>query len=418
MIKTYCIITPQVSNMGGAQLYCLRRVNYLLKNGYNVKLIVGNDENFILENEFKATSILKIDEITEPLFIVSRQKTQQILSKIKEFLRDEDVIFESHLPALAIWGELIAKELKSKHIIYFLIEVSIKDFRYFQIKDYFIWKLKRNECYGVSNISLKLIFGEYFDEKYNNYINIGFDINELTENTNPDFLKEIPPHDFIIGTVARLSKTYITELINSSIKLSLKYPDLRFLLIIAGNDPDASILSRLRKKYLTNNNFSILFPGYINPIGKDFFRYLDVFVGMGTASVNSIAQKCATINIDPRTNLASGIFGVNNFNFAYDVSGTSLPIHKYLEKFIDNENLIEQAGINGYNLYKKEFDLVGCMNKFDFLIKSSNSTKKYWSFSNSYINNNCLKVIKYNFIKTIFFSKTYPYYRIIKNMKN
>ena len=49
----YVLVTYNVCNHGGGQLYVLRRANYLREHGYDVRIIVCFDDgDFILEKDY------------------------------------------------------------------------------------------------------------------------------------------------------------------------------------------------------------------------------------------------------------------------------------------------------------------------------------------------------------------------------
>lgn len=411
--NTYCIVTPQLGYMGGAQIYCLRRARHLRDIGFEVKFVVSNDDNFLLRDKFLDFPILKIKEIAQPLFAVSSKIKSNITSDIHYFLGNNDVIFESHFPTVCVWGEIFAEKLNAKHVLYLLVEFSYNDYRFIDIKNFFLMKLRKNECVGISNISLELIFGKYFSKEQNNFVNIGVDKSELTIKTVPNLKLNKNKYNLKVGTISRLSKKYIENLINSMHSLSKIYPNFKFLLIIAGDDENKNILKKMRLQYKSYENLDIIFTGYLNPLGCDFFKLIDVFVGMGTASVNSISQKCATVNIDPRTNFASGIFGVDTFNFAYSESNNSMPIHNCIERFLKDKNLIHVAQLQGYKLFNSEYNISVCMKKLDNIIMNS-STNDYYAFPDHYTKNKLL-LLKYRFINSGLFH--FIYHKYIKYLK-
>ena len=99
----------------------------------------------------------------------------------------------------------------------------------------------------------------------------------------------------------------------------------------------------------------------------------DVFVGMGTASINSISQGCLTINIDPTNNMefASGFFGYDTNNFAFSENGKLYCISKKMEEALmmtqqKRKMIISQAKL----LYEKEFVVDRCFDRLDSIIEN------------------------------------------------
>jgi hypothetical protein len=72
--RTYCILTPQVAGMGGAQLYAIRRVNFLKKKDYRVILFVSDTPDFPLKEKFDLIENICIPELISPVFNFSRER--------------------------------------------------------------------------------------------------------------------------------------------------------------------------------------------------------------------------------------------------------------------------------------------------------------------------------------------------------
>lgn len=108
-------------------------------------------------------------------------------------------------------------------------------------------------------------------------------------------------------------------------------------MIVAGGSNTGTREKDLLVKYSKSDiaNLKIVFTGYIKELGKDIFNVSDVFVGMGTASINAISQRCIALNIDPsRNNMCSGIFGIDTNNFGYTEMVKSIQYLRRLKKSI------------------------------------------------------------------------------------
>jgi hypothetical protein len=386
--KNYLIITPSISNLGGAQLYVLRRAKYLISNGYCVKFIVShhNSGNFILENKFAEIPVLHLNQIRNPILLYSKKKIDSIICTIQLFLKEfNNGIVETNSLQLSVWGELISSKLNLKHIIYLLAEPRASAYGFYPGYNFFEYKLNRGEFYGTTEYALSLIFGKQIERDINNFVNVPFDPSELTELSIPRIeTANIDENSFIIGTITRLEKLYLKPFIESCIRLARKHEHMKFTLIIAGGSEDVYILNHLNESYnpatLNIPNLYILFTGYIKLLGRDFFKILDVFAGQGTASINAISQGCATLNIDPITNQCSGIFGVDVENFAYPKNGNIYKIEDKLESLMLDIELFKLAKLKGPELFDRQYSVDFCFNNLDNLINSSSNEDKYYPF--------------------------------------
>jgi hypothetical protein len=382
-MKNYLIIIHDYTGIGGAQLYAIRRANYLIENGYSVSFLVShfNDSKI---GKPESVKIYFNKYLNIPTICLSKNIVNQELDKfIADFKVLDNLIIETFSTEASTWGEIFAQNLGFKHIIYSLGEPNLHQFRYGYFLDFFLFKYYRGELLGLSDCSLRIILGKYFQSNKNYFVNISFDASEVTSETLPKFLGKVNLDSFVIGTLSRLEKEYVSVFVDQVIELAHKYPDKQFSLLVCGEGVKPGLkASDFIEKYSNNvqkpSNLVFFFPGYTFPVGKDFFETLDVFVGMGTAAVSSISQKCATICVDPRVNKSIGIFGVQTRNFAYSNDNKYFEMNNSIEElFLNNEKLLN-AQSEGYKLFTEEFENRSCMNKIDLFIQNSARSNDYF----------------------------------------
>ncbi len=386
--KNYYILTEGISNFGGAQLLVLRRAKFLKSKGFNVKIIVSRHRGeFILEKEFQGFPILYIPELDQPLFKYSNKRISNILNSISIFLYNHnDSIIETNSLQSSVWGELVAKKNKYKHIIYLFSELKIKNYLLYPGLNYFLFKYKRGELFGCSRKSLEIIFGKYYDASQNNFINVSFDSEEIKEKTIPSVENyELLENSKTILTVSRLEKEYVEYLIEDVIKIAKKNPQININLIVGGGTIFNEIKNKFDNNYLPPKlnlpNLRIIFTGYIKVLGVDLFRLTDVFVGMGTASLNSISQKCATLVVNPFTNKTPGILGIHTTTFGYPDNNIEYNLDELIESLLFDYKLLDEAKNNGYELYESSYKTDSCFNKFDDLVSKSNQSIEYYNYN-------------------------------------
>ena len=84
----------------------------------------------------------------------------------------ECIIVESHNDILSQWGEIIAKELKGKHIIILMDEYYRGKKQYYTDKiDFYIYKLHRKEIMGSLEVTERLFEGylHVSENDFNNF---------------------------------------------------------------------------------------------------------------------------------------------------------------------------------------------------------------------------------------------------------
>lgn len=367
-MNQYLIFTPRVSSLGGAQLYTLRRAKHLKEKGNLVSVIVFDVEgDFILKEQFKGIDIFHFPYLKKPCYSLNDNRNK-IIKSLKKIVKNSEVFIETHTLELAVWGEFMAERLNGKNIIYLLDTVDLKKSPYFKNKQFLWFKLERNEIIGISERFLPILFKREIDN--NNYVNIGFDKTELVEESIGKFNRNNFSKDtFIIGTIGRLEKKYIEPLIKTLISLAQEV-NKKFCLIIIGDSIDPKIKIQLTNKYIDSapKNLEIIFTGYINPIGKDFFRTIDVFVGQGTSVVNASSQGCATLVLETNDEYCNGFFGIDTNSFGYSDQKEHYLIKDKLKLVIQNFYYKQLCEKEALNLYNDAFDLQSCFNKMDKIV--------------------------------------------------
>ena len=342
-----------------------------------VHVVVSDHSQFFpLADSFEGLLLSIVPEIkyhvAQQTYDVQESVLNNLVNGIGMF---EECYVESHTLTTIEWGELLAAKCGARHLAYPLAESRVKKYPFLPGRRIFSEKLEKEEFYGCSSTSLRMIFGR--DDVPSNYVNIGYDENELEETCMPLIQYKKKEGDYIITTVTRLDKTYIEWLTDASADIAKKYPEQNFVLIIAGGSPKTDREVFLKSNYNNVNyglkNLDIRYLGYIDKLGKDLFRMSDLFVGMGTASINAISQRCITINIDPRNGMqeASGFFGVDTNNFAYSEKGKVYSIvGKIEEAYLFTDDQKERVKNAGRRLYEDEFEMNACFRKMDEIINS------------------------------------------------
>jgi len=387
VIKTHnrhLIIIPDFRGIGGSQFYALRRIKHLESIGIRTVLIIGKDDYKISINE-NTTLVYRDQRIANYSFDYHKVIQNDVVKKIEEFLDSAQVtIIESTDPLSATWGELYAKRMKCKHVLYSLIEPPLyKGIQNKLLYSLIQFKQKQGNLIGLSSKSLFKMFGYENEIDLNRYVNISFDSNELIPIDEQGMSIQLDESCFVIGTISRLEKAYVQVLIEEVISLAKNMPMRKFCLLIIGDSIDASIKNKLESLFEANStsldNLQIKYFGYIHPIDASFFKNLDVFVGMGTTAVSSISQKCATIVVDPYLNLSSGLLGLDTKNFAYSENGKQYDISQSLKYLLENPEVIKIAQEKGFKLYQEDFTTNICMTKLDKFIEEG-TNYSYWSY--------------------------------------
>ncbi|MBA7497328.1 hypothetical protein ES704_00056 [subsurface metagenome] len=417
-INYYIFVTPNISFIGGAELYIKRKCEYLVRNNCIPLIITGNNSNILIFELNKYKQLMIEELMFSPIFF-SLKKQKKIIAKIVNWIKSNcnqsnNIIVESHDMSTTLWSELIAEKLKIINFSYFLSDVELKKMSTIY-QEFAKFKLDRKELIAITEKSMQVMFENIknIDKSENNYINIPFGKDEIIKNDNliMSFLNNIDRLSFVISTVSRLEKGYLHKLIESVGKIAKKNSNNVFVLIIVGDSKDKNLLDKFKKKYkFVQKNLDVIFTGYINPLPKILFKRTHIFVGMGTSVINSISQGCATICFDRRTNLSAGILGLNLRNFAYNDREKENTLEYDINKLLYNKKLLKEAKIKGEKLFKEEYSNEIVMKKFMDLVNDrlKYSERKYFNIVD-FKDKFCLKEKAKIYIFKIFGQKGYLY---------
>lgn len=361
----YIFLTPSISVLGGAELYCLRRALYLKKKGFRIVFITGEKEGTSSLTEFNDYEIVNLEGLHSYYLGEKSKLFDNLIKRISELNLIGEIYIESHNVNCFLWGEVLSRHIQAKHIFYILAEFNSKKYKHYLSS-------LRNALYseriiGITNQSLKICFPEEKNiDQIKNYVNVPFSKEEFNTYIKNEFLQILDNKvDYRILTISRLEKTYVEKLILSTIEISKLYQSKKIELIIIGDTKSGLEKIRLEKKYSSMDSFSIHFLGYVNPVSEIFFKRSNVFVGMGTAAINAISLATPTIIIDPRKNLSPGYFGDELFNFAFSESDQYIDLSELLVRGILNKSYLKDIGVKSEKVFQDEFDSKKSMEKLD-----------------------------------------------------
>lgn len=413
-MKYYVIFTYSIYNLGGGQLLTLRKANYLQSKGYKVVVIYKIQRGpFILAKDFSSIETLYIPELVKPYNLVNDKVRKRIFRTLSKYVVGADKkesMVESHDGGLAVWAEYFASLWKIPHFVYMIAEQDLTKSRLFPYENFYYYKLKRNELIGCNSEGLRLCFQCEFDEYKDNFFNVSYDESEIPELSKPIITYssyEGKKKPFVISTVTRINKSYLLPLLSVIENYCKKNLNSSVEFIIVGDtvfeDVRKEVLYRIERINKTYDNLHVLLTGFCTP-GKEFFKYTDLFIGMGTAVISAISQGCISLTIDPFTNRTGGIFGVEMKNFAfskkeYDVEEKLKEVMAYNQ---DKRNIISEESVL---FFKKNYSLESTWLKQCELQKKMPMDECYYDFSKAYL---------YKPLDFLYVTISKLYHRIIK----
>lgn len=372
-MKKYVFLTPAIANFGGSQMYTANKAEYLERHGWEV--IVFYTAKY---DDYKIPYLKKFKDNFVESFIHYEPKSlpsfesKPIIEKIKKTVGAADeIVLESHFLWLALWGEIIAKEIGARHIVNFL-EEPVRDYT---PREYAFWefKLQRWEFQNAGERSLKRVFKSHFKVDYLQYQNImSYPCSNVID-YNTEYPLENDGSTYRILSIGRLDKPYIDPMIDQIIEFGKKHTDISLSVYFVGGSNNAEKEISIPKRFEWYPNIKCYMLGYTFPVPANLVLSCD----MGLASSNSVLvsadEGIPTISIDMNDHKAIGVYG-------YD---TNRSVTRIKEKPKEISLLMERILIEGCypkGQYKadhtKEFE-----DAFDkemlFIEKSSGNTGYY-----------------------------------------
>lgn len=338
MIK-YVILTPQIGDMGGGQMFACNKAEYMTNLGWEVTICYFTESPILIKKyyDFKRICIPQLRwgiQYYTPYQVNNIVK--QIVYQIGIDTHDE-VIVESHLCYLSLWAELLAEKLKAKHIIN-SFEEDIPTFTSNAIS-FFEYKLKRWECVNASENSLRRLFKSYFKEEYNRFNHsTSFFCSNVTDDNNvtPDVI--LPDtNSFNILSIGRLNKPYIQVMLSELFGFAEKYSSTPIGLVFVGASPDGSVEKDILDKFNKLGNVKIYLLGYMFPIPQNVFECANISISTSNAVLVTHEHGIPTIAVDATDSFAIGIYGINTYNKVFRKEEPQIRISEYVEKLYKGE---------------------------------------------------------------------------------
>jgi len=304
----YIFLTPDVSNMGGAQMYVENKSAFLRSRGWKTEVFFySRAEKLILPILSESRDNI-VPDMAFGYNYVPNFRRRKILKLIQNKCGNEkEIVIESQLVSLSFWGEAIAKVLGAKHITNFLEErfvpISKEEAKFLEFKLY-NWQFM-----NAAEKRLKGVFRNYFK---NDYLNFKNDVTYPCSNVLADSVQtsfSIETADYTISSVGRLDKYYVLPMFDEILLFAQKHTDKTINVIIVGGSPDGTVEQKIKELFKYIYNVRLYFMGYLFPVPKDLLTKCDV----GIASANSVDVTASigipTISVDINDSYAIGIYG-------------------------------------------------------------------------------------------------------------
>lgn len=372
-MKEYVIVTPGISNMGGAQMYVRNKVLYMRKHGWEVVIITAVAKNVII-NELKEVVNI-VPELGYNKYCYTQRRQNRAMEALKNIVLRKpfnEIVVESTSIVTSIWAESLASYVRAKHIIFLLQENNIYHNK--GVQDYLLYKHSRRELIGIVDSSLEKLFATFNPIPHQQSYFLPAYCNNVVADINSPWINRIDKnhYDYIVGGLSRLDKPFVLRAIKDFCKFASNYPEKEYLLLWIGDAPKgSSIPVHVREIVNRFRNVELLITGYLLPVPSRLLEMCDVFISSAGSSLVCMRSGIPTITYDGNDYKPIGIIGRTT---------ESLLFRKADELPLDLDDLLNQILVaKKYNKLPSDYEseLPDFQSHLDFL-RTTNPEKVYF----------------------------------------
>lgn len=336
--KVYVMMFGISNIVAGGPIYNANKIRFLESKGWNV-VVFPVDSGKVYIKPLEKYNNNSYDFIHFSPYIFGKRKTEKFVEKMASLIpQSDEIIVETETDYTALWGELLAKKLKARHIVMFLDERNENINSY--SSPFYEFKYKRNELYSISQKSLTYIFSPYFkiESPEKNVWNAW--CSNSVESIESDVPELLPKADYMIGSIGRLDKSFVSNIISGVCAFSDKHRENSIGLCMFGGADDKTIL-QIKKEIQLHHNIKLFISGYIWPIPAAVFPRFDIFIsGAGAARV-SANMGIQTVNMDVITNEPTGLIDNPSEFHCVPLKGANKDVQDYLTAVLIENDKIE-----------------------------------------------------------------------------
>lgn len=308
MKKIYVFLNRRICGIDGSIQYIHNKSAFLKDKGYDV-LVYSTVPGKIYVKDFEKYQKTIIPNMRFCPSVFRKSEREKTLKYALSFLENkyDDVLIESTNPVSAVWGELMARRLRCRHLYFHLMEVTRlrQDFR-----DFCRFKYQRGELAGIANETVPRLLADEQVEP----VRISAHCQNVFEECEDPFSGQLNPEaDYTIGSIGRLEKPYVLPMTDALVRFFKKNENLNFNFVLIGGAGDGikgnKYVGEIAKRLRDCKNVNLVVTGYLYPIPLSLVRNIDIFVSAAGSSNGTYRLGKPTIRLNPLTGAPAGILG-------------------------------------------------------------------------------------------------------------
>ena len=314
----YVIITPTLSNMGGAQMYVRNKALYLQNAGWDVFVFAADGYNVLIP-ELRQFEYF-FPELNFNKYECSKKTQQRVVASILTIIGkqvSDKVTIESTSIVESVWGEAIARLVGAKHIVFLLQEKNINFNK--GILDYLIFKHHRREVAGINKKSLYNFFKPFYPIEEETSYRLNASCNNVEADVDHPLVEFISKKskDYVVGLFSRLDKPYVQPTLESFKCYIQRHKNVKFILLLIGSAPNAMTIDKVYDVLGHQENLDVIITGYLFPVPTKLLELCNVFLSAAGSSRVCARSGIPTITFDANDSLPIGVLGYTTKNTVF-----------------------------------------------------------------------------------------------------
>jgi hypothetical protein len=319
------IMLSFITGSGGVQCYVASKARYLEEHGWRVVVISDNNPK---ENDKCLINSLNkylpngnpyqnLQACYIPHYQV-KKALKRYLDVVGSISEGEEVIIESWNSQTAIWGELIAKRLRARHVFW----TANENYRqvghsYVAKMDFFMFKMDRGEVLTNLSIANKLFDG-FRVYKEDDFLETIITEDPIQDVDSPE-IDSIVKADWNICYIGRSNKTYVPNIFKGVGEFANNHKEKRIQFIIVGKViTNKEVLQDLKSL----DNLIVTELGDLYPMPRALYSKIDVVIAGSGSARHSADEGALVITADSILNNSHGLLGYDTNESIYKEEGT------------------------------------------------------------------------------------------------
>lgn len=378
----YVFVQKAVCGMGGAQQYLYKKINFLIENGFEVKVIVGVAGEMIIKKLAPYQNLVEGISISPCFF--NRRHQKKIIDQAIQIIQpkeDEDIYIESCTASTSLWCEMIAKRLNCRHVSFDFEEV-FHNLTKTQL-DFHNFKHLRREICGISVNALPLMFKGYKEvapeEAYTYNAMCSDPMDDITDDPKTNnLIEKLKKYDLVIGTIGRAEKPFLIPTLKGILRYIQSKPHLKFAVLFIGGAEQKKYENEAAKIFSNVKNADFFCTGSIFPIPRSLAKMCNAFVSSSGSASSTAREGIPTVAISPITFGANGILNYTTRYSAISQEEGNLTIESQLTEIIDNNFCQTHSNLGLYDGIDLAKDYqIQCNRQIDFVVNNTSPLEYY-----------------------------------------